>query len=167
MCMAGITTCSVTPTLMSCWLQEDCSASYVSCELLWAWYRLGLCMSRPATIQSECRLTDKLFMLQITDLGCHKAGFGKQHLKNLASGGSTSGRKCKSQNCDWHLICSKYFSLDIKAKKPISEIHTNPPAMSAWHRYQEKTSQSLKLETSLIQNSALVTLRTQYLCQRV
>lgn len=145
---------------------------YESCELLWAWYRLGLCMSRPATSQSGCWLTSKFFLLQITDLGCHKAGVGKQHLSNFASGDSTPGRKRKSQNCEWHLIYSKYFSLDVKAKKPlIREIHTNnfclnPPAMSAWYRYQEKRSQSLKVETSLIQNSGLVTLRTRCLCQR-
>lgn len=97
-------------------------------------------MSRPATSQSECRLTSKFFLLQITDLGRHEAGFGKQQLSSLASGSSTAGRKCRSQNCAWHLVWPKCFSLDIKVKKPlISEIHTNPAAMSAWYWYQEES----------------------------
>lgn len=47
----------------------------------------------------------------------HKAGFGNWRLGSLAAGGSTPGGECKWQNCEWHLISSKHFAVDVKVKK--------------------------------------------------
>lgn len=49
--------------------------------------------------------------------GLPQAGFGKQPLGSLAAGGSSPGCEYKSQNHKWYLICSKYFTANVKATK--------------------------------------------------